>query len=56
MKCKKIKVQLKDGGVPYIFQESSLYLENNILCIESSDGFTYCFPIENIVEYIYKKE
>ena len=56
MNCKNIEVQLKNDGMPYMFKEANLYLEDNILCVECLDGFTYCFPIENIWKYLFKRK
>ena len=57
MNCKQIEVQLKDGKLPKIFIKSNLHLEDNILHVEDElYNVTYCFPMENVLYYQFKRE
>lgn len=55
MLYKEIKVKIKDDGVPYVFQNKSFVIEDNMLIVDDTSTSSYCFPIENVLYYRFER-
>lgn len=55
MECRKLKIKIKDDGVPYIYNHTTFYVEDGMIIVEEKSDSTICFPIENVLYYIFEK-